>query len=172
MSVGPFHVSKDSNLLDKKEKGPLGCTICEEDQKKITLKNQISFLICHKIADKVQKAMNQILSQGLEIKTVIAYRPSISKGELNSKGERTLFSNHAYGVAFDINENFNGLYENCLHWNSACILRKAGRYEPSNPLSIKEGDPFTRILKANGFMWGGAIAGQQKDFMHFSPDGH
>lgn len=165
-------ISKFKTDLTAVEQGPWGCTLCEEDQTIITLSNQLQVQLCKNIAPKAQKALNDSLNAGAEIKTIKGYRPSRSRGPLNQKGQRTQYSNHAYGVALDINEKHNGLYNNCSQWPKNCKLSKGGAYRPhQSPLSFTKSHSVVQNLQKQGWMWGGEITGPLKDFMHFSPDG-
>ncbi len=171
-SEGPIKVKKSYSSLSPQEKGPQGCTPCEVDQVEVKLQNGLTFKACKSFAKKFQTVLNEALNRGKKIETVLAYRPSISKGKEDHQGRRTEFSHHAFGAAIDINENHNGLYGNCLTWNPTCRLMKGGVYNPANPLSIRENDDFVTLFRAQGLEWGGKIQGVQKDFMHFSLDGY
>lgn len=171
-SEGPIRVKKSYQDLTAVEKGPEGCTVCEADQTQVTLSNGIGFLTCRRFAGQFQATLNKVLQSGRKIESVVSYRPSISKGPVDSRGLRTQFSHHAFGSAIDINENANGLYANCLQWNPGCRLIKGGAYRPSEPLAIRDKDEFVTHFKGIGFEWGGKIHGNQKDFMHFSLDGY
>jgi hypothetical protein len=155
---------KKADHVDK-----LGCSLCREDQKLVVLKNRVSFLICHKLAKKVEKVLNSALDRGFPIKEVIGYRPQKSRGRLDENGNRTEFSNHSFGTAIDINPNANGLYENCFRWGTHCRLRRGGLWLPGeNPFSIPRDSPLIKAMAKIGLKWGGRLFGQQKDFMHFS----
>ena len=171
-SEGPIRVQKPYSELTKNESGPTGCNPCEVDQQIVVLSNGIQFKACHRYADQFKTVLNQALKKGKIIRSVVGYRPSISKGKEDSSGRRSEFSHHAFGAAIDINEEFNGLYGNCLTWNPGCQLLKGGVYSPSNPLSIRDKDEFVTLFQGIGFQWGGKIQGIQKDFMHFSLDGY
>lgn len=171
ISEGPFTVQKLKSALTQAEKGSDGCSLCEEDQEDVTLSNGVKFRACRKYSMKFRAALEKILKEGKQVKTVVGYRPSISKGTLDSQGRRTEFSRHAFGVALDINEEFNGLYDQCIQWGPSCRLIKGGKYSGSHPLSITRNSPEVRHFREEGFRWGGEIEGFQKDFMHFSPDG-
>lgn len=171
ISEGPFTVQKMKSTLNETEKGSDGCSVCEEDQEEILLSNQVKFRACRKYSMKFRAALEKILKEGKQIKTVVGYRPSISKGPLDSEGHRTEFSRHAYGVALDLNEEFNGLYDQCIQWGPSCRLIKGGKYSVGHPLSMTRHSPEVRHFRDEGFRWGGEIEGFQKDFMHFSPDG-
>ncbi|MES2526191.1 MAG: M15 family metallopeptidase [Bdellovibrionota bacterium] len=165
-SEGPFRVQKWKAELSQEEKGPLGCTICEEDQREVFI-SSVKVKICKQLASKIP----DILS-GTQIKNLVGYRTSKSRGPVDSRGLRTQFSNHAYGIAIDVNENSNGLYNNCLTWGPQCALSKGGAYRPGlDPLSLTANSPTVLSFKREGFKWGGEIESVQKDFMHFSPDG-
>jgi D-alanyl-D-alanine carboxypeptidase len=170
-SEGPFTVQKIKTTLTQTEKGEYGCSVCESDQEDIRLSNGVQFRACKTMAMKFRAALEKILKSGKEIKTVVGYRPSISKGSLDSHGRRTEFSRHAFGIAIDVNENFNGLYDQCIKWGPSCRLIKGGKYSPSQALSITQNSAEVRHFREEGLRWGGEIEGFQKDFMHFSPDG-
>ncbi len=165
-SVGPFRVQKWKAELSPEEKGPLGCTICNEDQREISVSG-VKVKVCTHLAGKITSLLNRA-----QIKTLVGYRTSKSRGPVDNRGLRTQFSNHAYGVAIDVNENSNGLYNNCLNWGPGCVLTKGGPYRPGqDPLSLTATSPVVQLFKREGFHWGGEIESVQKDFMHFSPDG-
>ncbi|HAH07296.1 MAG TPA: hypothetical protein DCM05_12370 [Elusimicrobia bacterium] len=166
-------VSKAYGELTPSEKGPLGCTPCVEDQQEVVLSNGLKFQACKKAAEPVRKALEAALAKGQKIVSVLGYRAQMSKGAADKDGNRTELSNHAFGTAVDLNEEHNGLYENCISWGPKCRLRKGGKYRPgADPLSLTKESPALAELKAAGFEWGGKIEGRQKDFMHFSPTGY
>lgn len=168
-SEGPYRISKWKKDLTQKEKGPFGCTPCREDQVKIKIKS-LSFEVCKELVEKFKSAL---LESNFPITSILGYRPSVSRGPTDSRGLRTELSNHAFGVSLDINEEYNGLYNNCLHWNEQCVLSKGGPYRPfQNPRSITEDSSLVKAMEKYGFRWGGKIQGVQKDFMHFSPTGY
>lgn len=171
-SLGPIRVQKPYAQLTKQEKGPSGCSPCEADQVDVTLMNGVQFRACRSYAESFKKVLNLALQKGKSIRTVVGYRPSISKGKEDAQGLRTEFSHHAFGTALDINEEANGLYGNCLSWHPGCRLIKGGVYSLSNPLSIRDKDELVTLFLGIGFQWGGKIQGVQKDFMHFSLDGY
>jgi len=172
-SIRRGSVSKPYAELTDKEKGPLGCTPCAEDQAEVALSNGIKFTACRKAGDAIKRALEASLAQGQPIRSVVGYRPQVSRGPADRKGDRTELSNHSFGAAVDVNEEHNGLYENCLAWSKTCALRKGGPYRPgADPMSLTDGSPAVSELKKAGFLWGGRIAGRQKDFMHFSPTGY
>lgn len=165
-------VAKPYAELTEREKGPLGCTPCEEDQEEVRLSNGLKFKVCRQASGAVRRALEAALSQGQRIVSVVGYRPQVSRGPVDGQGNRTQLSNHSFGVAVDLNEEHNGLYERCPVWSPACRLRKGGPYRPgSDPLSLTPEGPAVAELGKEGFRWGGVLEGQQKDFMHFSSSG-
>jgi hypothetical protein len=165
-------VAKPYAELSAAEKGPLGCTPCEEDQAAVRLSDGLSFRACRAVAERVRAALEQSLADGQKLVSVVGYRPQVSKGALDGLGNRTALSNHSFGVAFDLNEDANGLYSDCPRWGSGCARTKGGPYRPGEPLSLTESSPAVVRLKQAGFGWGGLLPGRQKDFMHFSPNGY
>ena len=165
-------VAKPYAKLTAEEKGPLGCTPCLEDQQDLALSNGLTIKACVKVAAQAKKALEASLSQGQTIKTLVGYRPQLSRGAPDAEGNLTVLSNHSFGVAFDVNENFNGLYNNCPAWSSKCVLAVGGPYLPGSPLSLVASSPAVVEMGKAGLQWGGTIAGGQKDFMHFSPTGY
>jgi hypothetical protein len=164
-------IDKPRAELTDEEKGPLGCTPCREDQVEVKLRNGLEFLACLKIATPLREALDGALERGQDVRTVVGYRAQMSKGPADKDGNRTELSNHAFGVAIDVNENQNGLYDHCVTWSPACRLIKGGPYRPGEG-SILADSPLVAAMKAIGLEWGGRIAGRQKDFMHFSPSGY
>jgi len=148
------------------------CTVCEEDQREIALPGVKPFKVCKRLHRKIENALRSAMDSGKKIETVIGYRVGLTRGELDSMGNRTGFSHHSYGIAIDVNSAYNGLYDNCLTFNSACRLRKGGRWVSHHPMSLTPADKIVKNLKNMGLRWGGEIKGWQKDFMHFSPDGY
>jgi hypothetical protein len=158
--------------LTAKEQGPLGCTPCEEDQESILLSNGLKFKACRQASGAVRRALEAALSKGQRIVSIVGYRPQVSRGPVDPQGNRTELSNHSFGVAVDLNEEHNGLYERCPVWSPDCRLRKGGPYRPgTDPLSLTPDGPAVTELKKEGFLWGGLLEGLQKDFMHFSTAG-
>jgi hypothetical protein len=170
-SEGPFTIRKHISDVKPIERDPGGCTLCKSDQIEISLSNGVKFEVCKKEAGRIQSSLEKALREGVIIKTVVGYRPSMSKGALDARGRRTEFSRHAFGIAVDINEAHNGLYDQCLKWGPSCRLIKGGTYLPGKPLSLTSDSVLVNIFKSSGLKWGGEIEGYQKDFMHFSPDG-
>lgn len=169
-SEGPYLVKKWKKDLSETEKGPYGCTICEEDQVEMSLPNGIKFTACKKVAHIFADILS---SKDFPVVTILGYRPSKSRGPVDSQGKRTIFSSHAFGVSADINEDYNGLYSNCIQWGPECVLIKGGPYLPGlEARSLTDKASIVTRFEGAGFFWGGLIAGQQKDFMHFSPDGY
>ncbi len=166
--VRPYH------LLHADERDTsTGCTVCEEDQVKIDVAGLPVFYLCKNIAANVKAVLVELQRQSAPIKTVIGYRVGRSRGKIDARGNRSDFSNHSFGVALDINTDHNGLYIQCFNFGPQCLLSRGGAWRPNlDPYSLTGNSQIVRALKAIGLLWGGEIAGQQKDFMHFSPSGY
>jgi len=78
------------------------------------------------------------------------------------------WSNHAYGLAIDINPRENP-YVGCGQSNdpTARAYRDRGRMRPG-----MIGGRTVRAFARAGWGWGGSWSGNTKDYMHFSHNGH
>jgi len=78
------------------------------------------------------------------------------------------WSNHAYGLAVDINPRENP-YVGCGQSNdpTARAYRIRGRMRPG-----MIGGRTVRAFASAGWGWGGSLSGNTKDYMHFSHNGH
>lgn len=161
-----------SELTPEETDPQTGCTVCQEDQRLMQVGNLKPFLVCNKIADAVRDTLERLLSAGETVLEVTAYRPGRTRNPLDADGNRTGFSNHAYGAAVDINRAMNGLYDNCVQFGPECRLIQGGHWIPGNPGVLDRDTPIVRGMMEAGFRWGGEIAGKQKDFMHFSFTGY
>lgn len=164
-------VQVDRAELDPSLVGPWGCTPCEQDQVEITLRSGLSARLCHAMAEPVRAALERAVDQGAQLESLLGYRPSRSKGQPDTAGLRTQWSHHAFGLALDVNAYHNGLYRQCTSWGPGCELIIGGPWAPGHALSLTPEHPVVRELEAVGLRWGGRLEGDQKDFMHFSPDG-
>jgi hypothetical protein len=172
-AVNPRKIIKPVSELSAAETDrETGCTVCEEDQVTLEFAGLRPFRICKLIAPRVQASITSLLLRKQPIVDVVGYRVGITRGESDSAGNRSGFSNHSFGVALDINTQQNGLYENCINFNGSCRLLKGGVWNPQHELSLTADSEIVREFKRIGFRWGGEIAGRQKDFMHFSPTGY
>ncbi len=172
-AVGLHKVVKPYGELSAAEKdAQTGCTVCEEDQVELHFPGLRPFKVCKRLAPRVEKILAELQKRNAPVRDVVGYRVGMTRGNPDKDGNRTGFSNHSYGVALDVNTDQNGLYENCVKFSPACRLRKGGPWNPSQPLSLTPDSAIVLMFKENGFKWGGEIAGQQKDFMHFSPTGY
>jgi len=166
-------IQKPYSQLTEEEIDELtGCTVCREDQVDIFIENIPPFKICKHLATDIKTALEESIFLGQIITEVVGYRVGKTKGDVDQSGNRTQFSNHSFGSAIDINPQFNGLYNNCIDYNSGCFLIKGGAWDPSRAESLKADAHIVRIMKSIGFKWGGEIEGKQKDFMHFSLSGY
>jgi hypothetical protein len=112
------------------------------------------------------------MENGERIFSVVGYRVGMTRGNFDALGNRTRFSNHSFGIAIDINEQQNGLYDRCITFGPACRLRRGGNWIPGQEGSLTPESPVVKAMKRIGMKWGGEIEGHQKDFMHFSPSGY
>lgn len=149
-----------------------GCSVCSEDQEQIHIPPLKPFSVCKKIAPKVRSAIMQLMEMKAPIFSVVGYRVGKTRGDADIHGNRTRFSNHSFGIAIDLNPELNGLYHNCLTFGSKCRLIRGGAWRPGVIGTLELGGGIVMVLKAAGFLWGGEIAGKQKDFMHFSLTGY
>jgi len=149
-----------------------GCTVCQEDQITLVIGNIKSFKVCKIIATGLRQQFTQLINSGAPINKIVGYRVGMTKGNIDYHGNRTQFSNHSFGIAIDINDEQNGLYDRCITFDSRCRLIKGGEWKVENKASLKPNSPIVISMKKLGFKWGGEIKGRQKDFMHFSPSGY
>lgn len=161
-----------SDITEEESDEITGCTICQEDQVELFIGNSRPFLICKHVAMDIQYALEKAISLGQPVVEVIGYRVGRTKGKIDQNGNRTQFSNHSFGTAIDINPEFNGLYDNCISYNSSCRLIKGGRWGPDQEESLRADSFIVEVMRSVGFIWGGKILGKQKDFMHFSLSGY
>ncbi len=172
-AVNRMTVSHPYAALSKEEIDPAtGCTVCMEDQQLLQIGTIKPFYVCRRIADKVRGRLERLLAAGEPVLEVTAYRPGKTRNPLDQYGNRTGFSNHAYGSAVDINRSWNGLYEDCPRVGRGCRLAQGGAWIPGNIGTLTQDSPIVLGMKESGFKWGGDIAGDQKDFMHFSISGY
>ena len=78
------------------------------------------------------------------------------------------WSNHAYGLALDLNPRENP-YVGC---GASCNTTARVYLDASH---LRQGDGHAGVLRAFasvGWGWGGAWTGNTKDYMHFSYNGH
>ncbi len=161
-----------SALTPQERDASSGCSVCLEDQLQITLRNGVKFKMCAVLAERTETTLNRLLVRGEIIDSVTGYRVGLTRGDVDSNGNRTEYSNHSFGIALDINADMNGLYGNCIPFNEGCELRKGGRWQPNYFGGLHKDKPTVRAFKSIGYKWGGEIKGRQKDFMHFSPSGY
>lgn len=170
-TVATVPVDRPRAELTAAERGPFGCTPCEEDQVTVRLADGHALRVCRAVAAPIRTAIDDALAYGAMISSLLGYRPSMSRGEPDAAGNRTVLSNHAFGVAVDVNADHNGLYDRCATWGPGCRLLLGGPWSPTDPLSIQRDGAWVRAFRAIGYGWGGDLQGDQKDLMHFSPTG-
>lgn len=167
-------IKKSYSLLDADEvDAKTGCSVCAEDQRWIKVGTLDPVKVCKVFAGQLEATLNQAIDKGFPISTLVGYRVGRTRGDVDPEGKRTRFSNHSFGIAVDVNASSNGLYENCLKFGQQCVLRRGGKWQPEiNRESISVDSFLVNAMRNSGFKWGGLINGNQKDFMHFSPEGY
>lgn len=186
-STDHFTVSKPYAEVTDDERDPNApeCTICSEDQMTIDPHDfgvdVASIRICHVYAEQVKSALKEIASSGkFDIEKLEGYRPGKTRGPVDKKGLRTLWSQHSFGTAIDINANKNAIYSNCpqkLTNNSdevkTCKRGIGGDWKPEKAPRVsivKDGIVYQTMTMF--WKWGGEIDGTTKDIMHFSITGY
>ena len=149
-----------------------GCSVCEQDQRIIDLSPLKSFKVCRLLAAELEHRLIELIDQGEPIKHIEGYRVGRTRGDVDGDDLRTRFSNHSFGIAIDINPQSNGLYDNCVEFNTDCRLIRGGHWSPEIATSIQADSEILYAMESMGLKWGGEILGKQKGFMHFSPTGH
>ena len=156
------------------------CSVCSEDQAEVSVPGLRPFLLCRTWAPRVQAALRAIQASGtFRIERVSAYRVGRTRGPLVG-GRRTVFSNHSYGTAIDLNAHHNGLYRRCRLAGPpaqasdlrACRLGIGGAWDPRRrPRTTVTADGVAYRELTRFWRWGGELPGQLKDLMHFSVTG-
>jgi hypothetical protein len=149
-----------------------GCTVCREDQQLVEVPPLAPFLMCKMLAPSVQRELRRLVEQGAMIREITGYRVGKTRGPLDARGNRTIFSNHSFGIALDINASQNGLYNQCPVFGPHCRLLHGGPWRPDNQGALTADGPIVTALKGMGLLWGGVAEGDTKDFMHLSPSGY
>ncbi len=153
------------------------CTVCSEDQVEIAIDGLPKNKICRYYADSVKAALEELKAEkSFEITALEGYRPGKTRGPIVN-GKRSLFSNHSYGTAIDINAPQNAIYSNCPGDRkneddlAGCKKGIGGPWRPkADPKhSIDRNSPAFKIF-TKFWKWGGDLP-KMKDFMHFSITG-
>ncbi len=181
-AVGHRTVRKRRGELGADEVSPQdpSCSVCREDQAEVQVPGLRPFLICRTWAERVEAALETIqASPGFRIERVSAYRVGRTRGPV-VKGRRSLFSNHSYGTAIDLNAHHNGLYRRCRLAGppgsaadlKRCRLGIGGAWDPKRrPRTTVTVDSVAYRELTRFWKWGGELPGQLKDMMHFSVTG-
>ncbi len=80
--------------------------------------------------------------------------------------DTTTISNHAYGIAVDINPYYNPYIKNgniAQHVNFDFAFNR----ETNNEYFIKKNDFCYNLFKSRGFSWGGDWGNKNEDYQHF-----
>lgn len=161
-----------SELSDKEFDAFTGCSVCEQDQRTIVVPPLKPFKVCHILAPRLKGVVENLIRQGEPLYSITGYRVGKTRGDIDSNGNRTGFSNHSFGIAIDVNPEQNGLYDKCLTFNQSCRLIRGGHWNPENEGSLNGDGVIVEAMRGLRLKWGGQILGRQKDFMHFSPTGY
>jgi hypothetical protein len=181
-TVGHLKVDKPYAEVVDDERDPADprCTVCAEDQVSVKVDGLPGLQVCRFWAPKVEAALQAIQSEGaFTIERLEGYRPGRTRGPVKD-GLRTLWSNHSFGTAIDINAHHNAIYNGCKLKDAPtsaahiahCKRGLGGAWDPERRprLTILAGGAPHRAFTAF-WKWGGALPGQLKDFMHFSISG-
>lgn len=172
-SVDHALVSKDyAELTASEVDAYTGCSVCEQDQLTIRIAPLKPFKVCRKIAARLVPVVQRLIDQDEPLLEITGYRVGRTRGETDAAGNRTEFSNHSFGIALDINPEWNGLYDNCVEFGASCRLIRGGPWNPQQNTSLGADSEIVVAIESIGLKWGGEIPGRQKDFMHFSPSGY
>lgn len=172
-AVAHERVHKPYAALSPAERGEFaGCTVCEQDQQLVQLPGLSAFRVCKRLAPRLQRQLRDLMAAGAPVWEVRGYRVGRTRGAADAQGNRTQFSNHAYGIAVDINPEHNGLYDRCPTFGPHCRLLRGGPWHAGQRGSLTREGEIVKAMRAVGLQWGGLIEGRQKDFMHFSPTGY
>ena len=186
-STNHFNVSKPYAEVTDDERDPNDprCTICSEDQVTIdTAQFGLStgkIRICYAYADQMTAALKTIAASGeFDIEKLEGYRPGRTRGPIDANGLRTLWSNHSFGAAIDINAHKNAIYSQCPNPIRGskddvrtCKRGIGGSYDPQkNPRTSITKDGIVYKTMTTFWKWGGEIEGDTKDIMHFSITGY
>lgn len=162
------------------------CTVCSEDQVRVDpaahgWPDVAPFDVCWAYARPVARALEAIAEDGaFRLLEVTGYRPGQTRGAIVN-GNRTEWSNHSFGTAVDINADYNGLYRNCnvlpldTQRIASCTLGVGGAWRPDaqpDVSVVRDGAVYRAFVEGVGWLWGGEIAGNTKDLMHFSLTGY
>ncbi len=178
-ATGREHFKKTYGELTAEERSEFDprCTVCSEDQVEIAIEGLPTIKICRYYAKTVRAALEELKAQPDFVITALeGYRPGKTRGPIVN-GKRSLFSNHSYGTAIDINAPQNAIYSNCQGKRESeddlagCKRNIGGPWRPkADPKhSVYRGGPAFRIF-TRFWKWGGDLP-KTKDFMHFSITG-
>ncbi|PIR03847.1 MAG: hypothetical protein COV59_04230 [Candidatus Magasanikbacteria bacterium CG11_big_fil_rev_8_21_14_0_20_39_34] len=176
-------ISQDKSYVSKSDPR---CSVCEQDQvlfdpSSVGIRGVSSVRVCWAYVDQIKQMLKTIVQNNqLEITSLVGYRPNRTVGAVNADGFRTGAGGHFYGMAIDINAEYNGLYSGCSGFDPiahplgpiTCSGPSNGGpwNPPANPnKTIYYNSPVYRLFTSNGWKWGATnISGRTRDFMHFS----
>lgn len=145
--------------------------------------HQGQIVVAHTVADDVQAFFREALREHFPIAHAIPasapqyqWSDNAMMADNNSSGfnyrtiaGQTTLSNHALGLAFDVNTFLNPyIYVND---SGQTISEPAGAtYNPSMPGTLSDSNPLVKFMKARGWTWGGdwTLTGDGvTDYQHF-----
>lgn len=183
-AVNRKNIRKSYSAVRKEERSPDDprCTLCLEDQVEVAVAGVKPVRVCWVYAASVQKALDEVVASGFKVEQLDGYRAGKTRGPLVD-GLRTVWSNHSFGTAIDINKHRNGIFTNCKlagddltpkNVAEKCRKTGGGAWDPErhpNLTITREGGVYRALTQSVGWKWGGEIPGRLKDFMHFSITG-
>lgn len=154
------------------------CTVCLEDQAVVKVEGLPEVTVCKHYAAQVRGALETIKGSKFKILELTGYRVGKTRGPVVN-GLRSLWSNHSFGTAIDINRRHNGLYRRCrveapksIKELAKCKLGHGGAWDPKKrPRTTITPESAAYQAFTPFWKWGGAISGSTRDFMHFSVTG-
>lgn len=124
-----------------------------------------------RVAGDLQKVFMLMLITGFPLESVIPISElnwddflSMELNNTSAFNYRTVpfssnLSNHAYGLAIDINPRQNPYY------TGTQVFPENAEYDPSAPGTLYEGHLVVRLFRSLGWRWGGDW--REKDYQHF-----
>ncbi|MBU0552086.1 M15 family metallopeptidase [Myxococcota bacterium] len=154
------------------------CSVCAEDQLEVKVEGLPPVTVCKHHAAQVRGALEAIKASKFQVLDLTGYRVGKTRGPVVN-GLRSLWSNHSFGTAIDINRKQNGLYNRCqielpkgIKDLKGCKLAHGGAWDPQKrPHTTITPDSAAYQAFSPFWKWGGALKGPTRDFMHFSVTG-
>lgn len=191
-----FYYEPISNEIFRRISGisyPVDCTVALDDLRYVGLmyvdfdgKAQNGEMICNKsIAQDIVEIFSELYNSGYQIeniKLIDEYNgDDTASMEANNTScfnyrvvdGTTRLSNHAYGLAIDLNPYYNPYITYNKDGTTNCSPQGSRTYEDRSaafPYKIDENDLAYKLFKEHGFKWGGNW-NSVKDYQHFEKKG-